>query len=159
MIDSDTRKECLLSDENVKIIEAQVKEICKFYKEKYKVELVKGKYVKNALVKTIRHYLAYLKEFDCKLTSVDFYKTYTWFSYSLAEELHSKDMRYRVLTVAIFQISWQLKRNKGINMNNDILKKILKLVQNELDGNKDVGMGKNGFYMVMKNLYSSTTVE
>ena len=91
--DSESRKEVFLSLDNRDLLEAQICEICRFYKKKYKVELIKGKYVKNAIIKTTRYYRQYLKEFDCKVTSLDFYKTYAWLGYFMAEELHSKDMQ------------------------------------------------------------------
>lgn len=145
---SDSRKSQFLTDENIKLIQAQVSEICLFYKQKYKFDIVKGKYVKNALIKTIRHYTAYLKAFDCKVSSVDFYKIYSWFPYFLSEELHTKDLQYGVLKVAL----WRMCEEIGCNTPafNDYLEKLIALIQNELDKNADFGIGKNGLYMCVK---------
>lgn len=145
-----SRQGQFLSDENIKLIEMQAKELCKFYKAKYNFDIVRGKYVKNALIKTFRHYNKYLKEFDCKITSVDFYKVYSWLGYFLAEELHSKDMRYGVLRTAFWRLCKELERNGQKFDNRECIKKILQLIQNELDANSDFGIGKNGLYMLMK---------
>lgn len=147
---AETRKSRFLDSENVRLISVQAQEICKFYRQKYKIDLVKGKYVKNALIKTIRHYIAYLKEFDCRVTSVDFYKVYAWFSYFLAEELHSKDMQNGVLKVAVWIMCYTLKLNGRVITDIEMIEKILRLVQNELGDRSKFGIGKNGLYMIMK---------
>ncbi|TLD97647.1 hypothetical protein LS71_002595 [Helicobacter jaachi] len=147
MQDSKSRKEQFLSQENVKLLEAQICEICEFYKGKYGASIVSGKYVKNALIETIRYYIRYLKEFDCRVSSLDFYKTYTWLGYFLAEQLKSQDMRYRVLCVVVWRCEQEFKNHFE---HNEFLHKMLKLLQNELDGNSEFGIGKNGFYMIMK---------
>lgn len=46
-------------NDNIPLIEGQVKEFCFLYKEKYNVEILKGKYVKNALANTIKHYVSF----------------------------------------------------------------------------------------------------
>ncbi len=149
--DSESRKEVFLSLDNRDLLEAQICEICRFYKKKYKVELIKGKYVKNAIIKTTRYYRQYLKEFDCKVTSLDFYKTYAWLGYFMAEELHSKDMQYKMMNVVVWRLIKQLENDgKNIKACDDFFAKLLSLLQNELSKRGEFGIGKNGLYMIMK---------
>lgn len=154
MIDSkgESRKEAFSNLSNKSLLKAQIAEICLFYKEKYKVELIKGKYAKNAIIKTVRHYKQYLKEFDCKVTSLDFYKTYVWLGYFMAQELHSKDMQYKMMNVVVWRLMKQLENdNKNLGKCNDFFNKLLRLLQNELSKERmEFGVGKNGLYMIMK---------
>lgn len=114
MIKDFSRKKVFLNEDNINLLQAQLYELCFFYKKKYKAELIKGKYAKNALIKTIRHYTAYLKEFDCKITSLDFYKSYAWLGYFMAEELQSKDMQFKMLHVTIWRLQKELENHGKI---------------------------------------------
>lgn len=149
--DSKSRKEAFLDLNNRDLLKAQIHEICLFYKKKYKVELIKGKYVKNAIIKTVRYYRQYLKEFDCKVTSLDFYKTYAWLGYFMAEELRSKDMQYKMMNVVVWRLIKQLEGdNKNVKKCDDFFTKLLSLLRNELSQQGEFGIGKNGLYMIMK---------
>ena len=144
-----SRKEQFLTEENINIISAMALELCAFYKEKYAHNFASGKYVRNALTKTMRYYADYLRKFDCKVTTVDFYKVYSWLGFFLAQELSSQDLRYRILRVAV----WIMFDRLGIKedmFDSYCVKKILSMLQNEIDSNSDFGIGKNGLYMIMK---------
>ena len=137
--------------DNIPLIEGQVKEFCILYKEKYNIEILKGKYVKNALVNTIKHYISFLKEFDFALESVDFYRTYAWFGYFLACEFGAKDTSFRALNVALWRILKELEQQVGHEFYRDQDKKeIIRLLQNELSSKSDLGVGKNGLYIMGK---------
>ena len=137
--------------DNIPLIEGQVKEFCFLYKEKYNIEILKGKYVKNALVNTIKHYISFLKEFDFALESVDFYRTYAWFGYFLACEFGAKDTSFRALNVALWRILKELEQQVGYEFYRDQDKKeIIRLLQNELSSKSDLGVGKNGLYIMGK---------
>lgn len=144
-----TRKEVF--EENIPLIQGQVKEFCALYKAKYKFEIVKGKYVKNALVNTIKHYISFLKEFDFILESVDFYRTYAWFGYFLACEFGAKDTSYRALNTAFWRILKELEVQASCEFCEERDKKeIIRLLQNELSSKSDLGVGKNGLYIMGK---------
>ena len=146
-----SRKQVFLHDDNVDLLRCQLQEICFFYKKKYNAELIKGRYAKNALIKTIRHYTKYLREFDCKVTSLDFYKSYAWLGYFMAEELNSQDMQYKMLYVAVWRLQKELE-NHGKNMDkcDKLFNKLLMLLQNEISQKGEFGVGKNGLYMIVK---------
>lgn len=138
--------------ENIPLIQGQVKEFCTLYKAKYQFEIIKGKYVKNALVNTINHYISFLKEFDFALESVDFYRTYAWFGYFLACEFGAKDSSYRALNVAFWRILKELESQAKCEFCREQDKKeIIRFLQNELKPSKsDLGVGKNGLYIMGK---------
>lgn len=110
MIQHSSKTRLIAFKDNIPLIEGQVKEFCFLYKEKYNIEILKGKYVKNALANTIKHYISFLKEFDFALESVDFYRTYAWFGYFLACEFGSTDTSYRALNVAFWRILKKLEQ-------------------------------------------------
>lgn len=147
--DEPNRKEVFR--ENIPLIQGQVKEFCTLYKAKYQFEIIKGKYVKNALVNTIKHYISFLKEFDFALESVDFYRTYAWFGYFLACEFGAKDSSHRALNVAFWRILKELESQAKCEFCREQDKKeIIRLLQNELSSKSDLGVGKNGLYIMGK---------
>ncbi|OCR08013.1 hypothetical protein [Helicobacter pullorum] len=147
---SKSKKEIFLKQDNIELIQEQIKEFCELYKEKYQIQLIKGKYVKEALIKTIRHYNSFLKEFSFVLESVDFYRTYAWFGYFLALEFSHKDSRFRALNVTCFRIFKEIETTKGFYCNDDIKKEVLKFLQYELQEKESLGIGKNGLYILGK---------
>lgn len=151
MIQHSSKTRLIAFKDNIPLIEGQVKEFCFLYKEKYNIEILKGKYVKNALANTIKHYISFLKEFDFALESVDFYRTYAWFGYFLACEFGSTDTSYRALNVAFWRILKELEQQMGYKFCREQDKKeIIRLLQNELSSKSDLGVGKNGLYIMGK---------
>lgn len=69
----------------------------------------------------------------------------------MAEELHSKDMQYKMMNVVVWRLIKQLENdNKNVKRCDDFFTKLLILLQNELSNKGQFGIGKNGLYMIMK---------
>ncbi|EAI9678583.1 hypothetical protein PW919_000273 [Campylobacter coli] len=148
MSDKITKKDAFLTKENIDLIVQQIKEFCELHKEKYKTSYIKGKYVKDALIKTIRHYNSFLKEFNFILETVDFYRTYAWFGYFLALEFPYYQTRFKIARTAIFRIIKELEEKKGIVFTDVTKIEIIKFLQYELEGKGELGVGKNGLYLL-----------
>lgn len=117
-------------------------------------------YRKDIVVEMLKFYINILKKKKQKLLSFDFYKVLSWYSILLATRLrtlaknkHTKsDNWVKVLECAVQRMLENVKDECGREIPENEPKKIITMVAYEIADKGNLGIGKNGLYMLMRIL-------
>lgn len=130
---------------------------CQSYKKEKGVDLCKyvnADLLEKAFDDALKNYRKYSDKFGITIKSECAFKILSWTAYFLAEELIKQQLFYEaidILSVAANRMKIILEQdNKDINISS--IKKTIKMVFCELTGKPEIGLGRNGFYMVFRTI-------
>ncbi len=150
-------QDSMLTQENKEIVTEIIFELCKLAKE-HNIN-IPADYMHECIDDIMAFYESYLKQFDSKFCSIDFYKIASWFCVLMATKIYefnkSKQLEHNKnwQSLVIIYVSHMLTtlENEGYTLQESSYKtKIMKMVVMEIKGKGEFGIGKNGLYMLMK---------
>ncbi len=110
-------------------------------------------------------YEQYLKYFNSRFCSIDFYKIASWFCVIMATKIYKfnkakkleHNKNWQTLVIIYVQYILETLKDEGYILKEPSYReKIMKMVVMEIKGKSDFGIGKNGLYMLVKmaSIYS-----
>lgn len=149
--------------ENIDDVTSIVYELYELAK-KYDISIPRD-YMRECIEDIMVFYEQYLKCFNSKFCSIDFYKIASWFCVIMATKIYSfnkakkleHNKNWQTLVIIYVQYILGTLENEGYVLKEPSYReKIMKMVIMEIKGKSDFGIGKNGLYMLVKmaSIYS-----
>lgn len=110
------------------------------------------------LSEVVSQYYDHTTEYGVRVSGVCPYKILAWSGYILCKNLwnHNKDHAIKILSASILAMDFFLQK-ESIQVNQEIQIKTIRMIQSELKGKTQLGIGMNGFYMIFRALSLSKT--
>lgn len=137
---------------------------CYAYQKKKGLDLcrhINAELLEKAFDDAFENYRQYSDKFGISIKSECAFKILSWTAYFLADEFIERKMPVEagaILTVASNRMKILLKQeNKDINKSS--IEKTIKMVFCELINKPEIGLGRNGFYIVFRTIAYNNNVK
>ncbi|HCD73254.1 MAG TPA: hypothetical protein DEQ48_03390 [Helicobacter sp.] len=156
-------QESMLIEENLDDVTDIIDELYKLAKQ-HSINIPQN-YMDECIEDIMVFYEQYLKCFNSKFCSIDFYKIASWFcvimatkiySFNKAKKLEHNKNWQKLIIIYVQYILGTLEDEGYVLKEPSYREKIMKMVIMEIKGKSDFGIGKNGLYMLVKmaSIYS-----
>lgn len=119
--------------------------------------IIPDDYRTEGIENIIVFYEKYLDTHKQKLVAFDYYKIISWYAVSIAQKMFNffkdkniqNDNWFKVIMLAIWRMIEELEECENRTISKNYMKKIIAMVACEIKNETDLGIGKNGLYMIM----------